>query len=263
MVERRSGIPDTFLDRERAEGFGADALAYDRYRPSYPGELIAWLGEGAIGRAVDVGCGTGQVARLLTDAGWDVTGVEADRRMAAVAARHGLDVEVGRFEDWVPDGAYDLVCSGQAWHWISPHVGYSRAAAALRSGGRLALFWNFYRYDPATEAELGAAFQLHEPRIWTDSVHLANAAPHDVLDPDDLRRYLAPFFDAPQWRTFYHRRQLTVADWLAEAATHSPITRLEPERRERLFDELRQRLVTLGEVVTVNLETRDMSALRQ
>ena len=52
-------------DRARAEGFGAAADAYDAARPSYPPELINWLARHGVGSAVDVGCGTGRVARLL------------------------------------------------------------------------------------------------------------------------------------------------------------------------------------------------------
>ena len=47
------------------------------------------------------------------------------------------------FEEWeVPGQVFDLVLSAQAFHWIEPYEGCRRAAAALRSGGTMALVWN-------------------------------------------------------------------------------------------------------------------------
>ena len=80
----------------------------------------------------------------------EVVGVEADLRMAEVARSHGLTVEVSAFEDWDPPGEpFDLVIAAQAWHWIHPQRGASKAAAVLRPGGRFAAFWNSYDYDVA------------------------------------------------------------------------------------------------------------------
>ena len=49
---------------------------------------------------LDVGCGTGKVARELSARGLEVLGVELDERMAAIARGHGIEVELGAFEDW-------------------------------------------------------------------------------------------------------------------------------------------------------------------
>lgn len=87
-------------DRRRAGSFGEDAEQYDRARPSYPAVLVDdLLSEGAHD-VLDVGCGTGKVARLFLARGCDVLGVEPDERMAAVARRHGVVVEIATFEEW-------------------------------------------------------------------------------------------------------------------------------------------------------------------
>ena len=89
---------------ERSRSFGEDAEQYDRARPSYPTEVIDAVCEGAR-RVLDVGCGTGIASRLFAARGVDVLGVEADDRMAAVARRHGIEVEVSTFESWSAEGA--------------------------------------------------------------------------------------------------------------------------------------------------------------
>jgi SAM-dependent methyltransferase len=132
--------------RDVAESFGANAGRYNRARPSYPAPLIETIVARSPGRHVlDVGCGTGIVARQFQSAGCSVLGVEPDPRMAEVARADGLEVEVAKFEDWDPAGRqFDAVVAGQAWHWVDPVAGAAQAAGALRPGGRLALFWNSF-----------------------------------------------------------------------------------------------------------------------
>src|SRR5215472_11744782 len=104
---------------------------------------------------LDVGCGTGIAARQFQEAGCQVLGVDPDARMADLARRNGLEVEVAAFEAWDPAGrAFDAVVAGQAWHWVDPVAGAAEAAQALRPGGRLAAFWNAFQPPPL----LGEAF---------------------------------------------------------------------------------------------------------
>src|SRR5512146_3155993 len=142
--------------REVAESFGAEASRYDLGRPSYPAALVERIVAASPGRTVlDVGCGTAIVARLVQAAGCAVLGVDPDGRMAGHARERGLQVEVATFETWETNGrAFDTIVAGQAWHWVDPVAGAARAAAALRPGGRLAVFWNVFQ----PPAELGQAF---------------------------------------------------------------------------------------------------------
>src|SRR6201989_1168008 len=65
-------------------------------------------------------------------------GVDPDARMADLARRHGLEVEVSTFEAWHNAGrSFDSVVSGQAWHWVDPVAGTATAARAARPRGRL------------------------------------------------------------------------------------------------------------------------------
>ena len=53
-----------------AAGFGSEAGAYERARPTYPSEAVAWLTD-ALGvregsMVADVAAGTGKLTRLLT-----------------------------------------------------------------------------------------------------------------------------------------------------------------------------------------------------
>ena len=156
-----------------ATSFGADAQRYDRARPGYPRAMVDRIlaaspspgpRAGASTRVLDVGCGTGIVARLFQAAGARVRGVEPDERMAAQARTAGLEVEVARIEDWDPAGqTFDVVVAGQAWHWVDPVAGANTAGRALGPGGRLAVFWNSFRPPPGLGEAMTAAIQRVVP----------------------------------------------------------------------------------------------------
>lgn len=251
-------------DRHRAESFGLDAHRYDRARPGYPPDLIGWLTANGPGLAVDVGCGTGQVSRQLLAAGWQVIGVEVDARMAAVARTHGVNVEVAAFETWQPANPgteYDLVCSGSAWHWVDPHLGARKAAALLRPGGQLAVFWNYATYEPAVETALSAVFARHAPGIWATSL-LGAAPPRPGPEIEAIAS--TQLFDAPHQRVFSQTVSWTFEQWEDEARTHSPIALLPSDVCTTLFAAAASAVrATSGERLTIRYDARVASATRR
>jgi SAM-dependent methyltransferase len=242
-------------DRPRAEGFGREAETYDRVRPGYPSGLIDWLTGDGPGRAVDVGCGTGRVARLLSDVGWDVVGVEPDPRMAAVARRHGIDVDLSGFETWWRDRPeFDLVCSGQAWHWVDPEAGLAKAARLLRSGGRLALFWNGYVYEEPVSDLMQEVFRRHVPDVVAHSVLIGAAGSDHSRRHVEAVENLGHFFGPVEKRVFEHRRSRTVPQWIEEARTTSSIASLGEDVKRRLCVDLFEELTAMtgGEFVVTH-----------
>lgn len=213
-----------------AESFGVDAARYDRSRPRYPDAMVQAIIAASPGRDVlDVGIGTGIVARQFQAAGCHVLGVEPDERMAEFARRHGTEVEVSTLEKWDPAGrTFDLAVAGQVWHWVDPVAGAAKAAEVLRPGGRLALFWNVGQ--PPTE--LVDAFAEVYRRLLPDSPVTRGLA------ADAVRIYLAGCdkaadglresgaFGEPEQQQFQWEQRYTRDEWLEFSATTGVATQL-------------------------------------
>ena len=251
-------LPETLTVRQVAEGFGADAARYDRARPTYPGELIDRVVAASPGRDIlDVGAGTGIVARLFQARGCRVLGVEPDPRMAELARQRGLETEVAKFEDWDRAGrTFDAVVAGQTWHWVEPVTGAAAAARALRPGGRLALFWNSFGLLP----EMGRAFGEVFESIDTGLPYNPWARP--LLDSylqgceraAEGMRSAGGFGEAETW-LFEWSRPYTRAEWLDVIPTLGGINRLPADKLAALLDGLGHAVDAAGGCFTVAYTT--------
>jgi SAM-dependent methyltransferase len=238
--------------RQMAAGFGTDPDRYDRARPSYPQAMVDRLlaaSPGGDNRDVlDVGIGTGISARPFRAAGCRVLGVDVDARMAEFARNRGFEVEVARFEEWDPAGrTFDVVVSGQTWHWVDPVAGAAKAAAVLRPRGRLAVFWNVFQFPP----DLGQAFAEVYRRVLPGS-------PFSQGTSGGLAAYSGQFtkaangirdggrFDEPEQWQFDWEASYTREQWLDQVPTSGGHTQFPPGKLDELLAGIGTAIDALG-----------------
>ena len=250
--------------REIAESFGTVAERYDRTRPSYPGAMVERIVASSPGTdVVDVGCGTGIVARQFLAAGATVLGVEVDERMAEVARRHGIVVEVSSFETWDTAGrTFDAVVSGQTWHWVDPVAGAAKAAEALRPGGRLALFWNV----GVPPADLSAAFADVYRRVVPefpayDAAKQANGYSVILDKAADGLAAAGGFGDPERW-SFDWQRHYTKGEWLEQVPTFGGNSTLESARLAEVLSGIGAAVDAAGGGFTMDYSTVVLTAAR-
>jgi SAM-dependent methyltransferase len=186
---------------------------------------------------LDVGCGTGIAARQFQTAGCRVLGIEPDARMAGLARRFGIEVEVATFEAWNGAGrAFDAVVAGQAWHWVDPVAGAAQAAQVLRPGGPLAVFWNSFR----PPADVGDAFAAVNRRVLPDSPLGRGALPGQdaysglCTKAADGMQQAGAFEDPEEWR-FDWDRPYTRDEWLDVVATFGGFSQFPPAKQQELL----------------------------
>ena len=131
--------------QRHARSFGSVADAYDRGRPSYPDDAVAWLVGDRPATVLELGAGTGKLTGRLVAAGHDVHATEPDEAMLAVLRRRLPDVRTsvaGAEEIPALDQSVDVVVAAQSFHWFDPEVALPEIARVLRPGGHLAVVWN-------------------------------------------------------------------------------------------------------------------------
>ncbi|HYR97223.1 MAG TPA: methyltransferase domain-containing protein [Candidatus Binatus sp.] len=130
--------------------FGATADDYRRHRAGFPDSLferLARFGIGAPGqRIVDVGTGTGTLARGFARRGCRVIGIDPSEPLLEQAkeldreAGVQVDYRIARAEDTgLETGTTDVVAAGQCWHWFDPRAAAREAARVLRPDGRIVI----------------------------------------------------------------------------------------------------------------------------
>lgn len=134
--------------------FDTVAELYDQSRPGYPEKLfediISLSGIRDGGDILEIGCGTGQATMPFARRGYKMLCLDIGRNMAILAAKKceaypNVRFDLKYFEEWQPlERRFDLVVSGTAFHWVSPDVGYSKAAAVLKPNGAVAIFANYH-----------------------------------------------------------------------------------------------------------------------
>jgi SAM-dependent methyltransferase len=144
---------------EQRLAFGSAADLYDEVRPGYPAEALRWIVGDAAAQVVDLGAGTGLLARGLHSLGHRVIAVEPDPAMRArlTAKSPQMVVLAGSAEAIpLPDGSADIVVAGQAYHWFDPAPSHAEIARVLRPGGIFAPVWNIRDASVPWVAELSA-----------------------------------------------------------------------------------------------------------
>lgn len=118
------------------------AFAQPRLRPAL--DLLARIEVAAPRRVVDLGCGTGNVTRLLA-AHWpaaQVTGVDSSPEMLSAArdGGGGITYVLGDMADWQAEAPVDVLFSNAALQWLGGHGGvFPRLLAMVAPGGVLAV----------------------------------------------------------------------------------------------------------------------------
>ncbi len=88
-------------------------------------------------RILDLGCGDGELTRVLRDRGCDTVGIDPSAEFVAAARKLGLDVREQDARELDFEDEFDAVFSNAVLHWIAEaDVVLGNVHCALRPGGR-------------------------------------------------------------------------------------------------------------------------------
>jgi SAM-dependent methyltransferase len=234
------------------EGFGKEAAIYERVRPSYPADAVAWLADNlelGPGRTViDVAAGTGKFTRLLMPFGATLVAAEPveGMRRSFVSAVPSVPVVASVAEALpIAGGSIDAVTVAQAFHWFDAERAFEEFGRLLRPGGRVALIWNARDRSSDWVNEVWSIMDRVEKRApWRDHENWRDSALGERTG-----------FGAIHSATFRHEQLITPAEVVERMASVSHVAVLPPAEHERVLDEVRA-------VLTNHPDTRGRAELR-
>jgi SAM-dependent methyltransferase len=208
----------------RAGSFGAVADRYQRGRPGYSAETIAWLLGPEPLEVLDLGAGTGKLTATLLAAGHSVTALEPLPEMRAILtetlpAATAID---GRAEDLpLADRSVDAVLAASAFHWFEREPALAEIARVLRPPGVFGLLGN--RFDTSVDWQrrlkrIGGGKGIYRAGHWPTQ--------------EELRERFAEVTDAPDFPQAIEVDLSLLKDYLA--STSQVATMDEEERTEIL-----------------------------
>lgn len=130
--------------------FGKTAHDYRKHRQGFPQEFFDRLRGYGIGFAgqkiLDLGTGTGTVARGFAQAGCDVTAIDPSEQLIEQAKL--IDNEIGVNIDYLVatsentkqiNKAFDIVSAGQCWHWFKYYEATQEIKRVIKLTGKLVI----------------------------------------------------------------------------------------------------------------------------
>ncbi len=219
-----------------AAGFSAAAEVYERARPGYPDEAVAWVAERLAitpGRdMLDLAAGTGKLTRQLVPFGARIVAVEPIDAMRAELERAVPDVEAlaGTAEAIpLPDGSVDAVTCAQAFHWFRAEKAAREIQRVLRPGGGLALLWNGRDLDDEKHAHVDELFVPHRSEFPSGEEHWRS-----VLGPLEHRRW-------------HFTQILSLEEYVDRVSSTSFVGAMSARERHDFLDDVREALSPFGE----------------
>ncbi|WP_445634424.1 class I SAM-dependent methyltransferase [Nostoc sp. DSM 114161] len=235
---------------QRKNWYSPAAQAYNQARPRYPQALIEQVVEVAQlsteSKILELGCGPGTATVAFAKLGCSTICLEPNLDFFQLAQYNcqtysNVKIENTSFEEWqLKPLEFDAVLAASSFHWISPEVGYPKAANALKENGYLILLWN-KELQPSYEVyqNLSEIYQLHTPSLD----RYEDQATQEYI----LRELGNMAIDSGQFKDLKSGQIISevtyaVDEYLTLLNTYSAYIKLDPHTKECLFSALRHRI---------------------
>lgn len=235
---------------QRKNWYSTAAEAYNKVRPRYPKDLIHQVVEVAQlstdSKILEVGCGPATATVAFAQLGCSMICLEPNPDFFQLAQHNcqqypNVEIQNTSFEEWtLLTEKFDAVLAASSFHWISPEVGYPKAATALKESGYLILLWN-KELQPCYEVyqRLSEVYQVYAPSL--DRYE-------DRETQEEILRGLGNIvIDSGQFKDLISGQvtsevTYTIDEYLMLLNTYSPYIKLDTQSKDALFAGLRHRI---------------------
>lgn len=246
---------------ERKTWYSDVAEAYNQVRPRYPQALINRAVElaqlPAKATILEVGCGPGNATLSWAQLGFSMLCLEPSLEACRIARQNcqlypSVEIRNTSFEEWeLQPGQFHAVLAANSWHWIPPEISYAKAVEALQENGSLILLWNLspqipdevYQALKEVYQAQGISPQRYEDRKTQEEI--LSSFGQMVMNSGRFGNLISEHLPC--------ELSYSIDDYLLLLNTLSPYRGLESNRRDALFQSLREALGKIcGETVSIS-----------
>ncbi len=198
-------------------------------------------------KILEIGCGPATATVEFAQLGSPMVCLEPNPDFYQLAQQNckqyqNVEIQNTSFEEWVLEvDKFDAVLAATSFHWIPSDVGYPKAAKALRENGYLILLWN-KEPQPCYEVyqNISNIYRVHAPslsdryEIRETQEKILQGLGQMVVDSSLFKNLICGHIESEV--TYTSDEYLTLLN------TYSPYLKLDPKRKEALFEGLRNRI---------------------
>lgn len=254
--------------------FDTVATTYEKLCPGYVDELYQTIFDyipiDESSNVVEVGSGGGQATAPMLKTGCCLTAVEYGRQFSERLRERfreypDFSVVTDKFENVeFPDGAFDLVYSASAFHWIPEEIGYKKVFSMLKSGGAFARFANHpYR------AKGNSALSEEIDAIYDEYYYTYHNKKRDPLtefteaQAQERAKIAERYgFSDIRYALFYRERVFSAKEYTSLLGTYSDHIAMEKTVRTRFFSKIEEAINKHGGAITI-YDTIDLQLARK
>jgi len=226
------------MNKNSIERFTDRVVDYEKFRPSYPKEIIQVLKE-QIGLnkkwlIADIGSGTGLSTQLFLENGNDVFAVEPNRGMRESLVHHFktyrnlIALNATAENTSIESGCVDLIFAGQSFHWFDRAACQKEFERILTENGHMVFVWN--QRDPED------AFQQEYEHFLRNHIPSYQSVSHKNISDDDLKHF---FGIRPMTKVSLPNQQIfDLRSFLGRVRSSSYFPK-EQDDNKTLYDDLR------------------------
>ncbi len=243
-------LSNIYTSQQRKNWYSEVADAYHQTRPRYPQALIhravelAQLPQDAI--ILEIGCGPGTATTAFAQLGFAMLCLEPSQKLCQLARQNcrqypSVEITNTSFEEWqLEPGKFNAVLAATSFHWVSPEMGYAKAADALKEDGFLILLWNM---TPQPQYEIYQV--LHE--VYQTQVSSLASYEERETQQNYLRRFAQAVTNSGLFKCLVSEElpcELTysIDDYFLLLSTLAPYIALDTQQRNALLSALRKAL---------------------
>lgn len=230
--------------------YSSVAQAYNQTRPGYPQELMKRVLELANipgnGRILEIGSGPGNATLAFAPIGFSMVCLEPNPDFCQLARQNcqqysNVEIINTSFEEWQGDNqSFDAVLAATSIHWVSSEITYFKASDHLKENGPLILLWNVIPEPNPNRYHLAQdIYETYAPSLTPYEDRETQKARLKGMENKILEsgKFVDIISDFMACQVVY-----SLDEYLMLLSTLSPYIQLEQHNRDRLFENLRERM---------------------